>query len=151
MSKFRKRVLLITVISNLSLLAVAAVYAYLTVKSGESGREIIPCFIKHNFLIYCPGCGGSRSVAALLSLDVLGSFIYYPAIPYTVGVLVFGDMMAVLSFIRDTKEPLSRITSKPFLVIPVIVIVNFLVRNILLFNGIDYLGDITRIIENNLI
>ena len=79
---------------------------------------------------------------SLFSLDILSSFILFPAIPYTVGVLVFCDMMAVKSIIYDDPKPLLSITSKPFLLIPIIVMLNFLVRNILLFFGIDYIGDI---------
>lgn len=142
MSKFRKKLLLITLISNLALFFAAVVYSYFTFKYMELGKELIPCHIKHNLGFYCPGCGGSRSVMALLSLDVVGSFIYYPAVPYTVGVIGFCDVLAVKSFIDDSPSPLFHITEKPFLVIPIIIILNFLIRNVLLLFGIDYIGDI---------
>ena len=32
--------------------------------------------------LYCPGCGGSRAAAALLSGDVVQSFLLHPLVPY---------------------------------------------------------------------
>ncbi len=37
---------------------------------------------------YCPGCGGTRAVLALLHGDLVQSFRYHPVVPYGVGLYV---------------------------------------------------------------
>ena len=41
------------------------------------------CFMRLFFDIYCPGCGGTRSVNALLHGQVIQSLWYHPLVPYT--------------------------------------------------------------------
>ena len=138
----RKKILSVTVISNLALLLVSAVYSFLTVTHARAGSEFIPCFVKNSLHFYCPGCGGSRSVVALFELDFLKSLIYFPATLYTVALLINCDILAIIAAVRNSEESLRKITAKPFLLIPVIVMLNFIVRNILLILGIDYIGDL---------
>ena len=46
-----------------------------------------PCFFYYITGIYCPGCGGTRAVKALLRGDIWQSFIDYPPIIY--GIVVY--------------------------------------------------------------
>ena len=46
----------------------------------------IPCMFVLVFGMYCPGCGGTRALSALLSGHPLQSFLYHPAVDY-VGIL----------------------------------------------------------------
>ena len=50
------------------------------------------CYYFSRTGLYCPGCGGTRSVKRLLRGDLIGSFIYHPfvlycAVSYTVFML----------------------------------------------------------------
>lgn len=81
---------------------------------------------------YCPGCGGTRAVSALLHGRILTSLWYHPLVIYTV--VMYGGYM-----ISHTLERLrvGRIKGWKFhnwylYTALVIVIVNWIVKNILL-------------------
>ena len=70
--------LLITVIV---LLAAAALWFLM-------GKPTISyCWFYSEHHIYCPGCGCTRALIALLRGDLLQSLYYNPAVAYTVGIL----------------------------------------------------------------
>lgn len=49
-------------------------------------KLILPCVVKSTLGIYCPGCGGTRAVSALLRGDFLSSFLCHPLVPYTAAI-----------------------------------------------------------------
>lgn len=50
--------------------------------TGKSMAELVPPCLFHAMTgFYCPGCGGTRAVMALLRGDVLASFIWHPIVP----------------------------------------------------------------------
>ncbi|HBA46954.1 MAG TPA: DUF2752 domain-containing protein [Lachnospiraceae bacterium] len=51
----------------------------------------IPCFFSEVLGIYCPGCGGTRAVEALLHGRFLQALWYHPLVPY--GAFLFGGFM----------------------------------------------------------
>lgn len=56
----------------------------------------------HDFTgYYCPGCGGTRAVYALMHLQLWRSFCYYPPVPYCAAVYLW-------FMISHTIEKLSR-------------------------------------------
>lgn len=74
----------------------AAVLLYLC--TGFSILSIkYPCFFYYATGLYCPGCGGVRSVKALLRGDLWQSFIDYP--PTLYFIVVFG-IFTVKCFLR---------------------------------------------------
>ena len=58
------------------------------------------CVFKRVTGIYCPGCGGTRALKALLSGDIAASLFYHPAVLYfTVFYIVFMlRMLLILKF-----------------------------------------------------
>ena len=61
----------------------------------------MPCLL-HTFTgYYCPGCGGTRAVSALLHLQLWRSFCYHPIVPYGAAVYLW-------FMISHTIEKLSR-------------------------------------------
>ena len=57
------------------------------------------CVFKRVTGIYCPGCGGTRALKALLSGDIAASLFYHPAVLYfTVFYIVF--MLRMLLMLR---------------------------------------------------
>ena len=143
MSPFRKKLLLFFIISNVSFLVVSLLYAHVTAIAMESGVEAIHCVFKHNIKLYCPGCGGSRSLVYLLRLDLLRSFICYPALPVTALLILDADIRAVISFVKNSPKAILGFRTGALISIPTIIILNFVVRNILLICfGIDMIGDI---------
>ena len=143
MSVFRKRFLLFLLISNAALLTVSLIYAHITSLSMESGIEAVSCIFKHNMKLYCPGCGGSRSLVYLLRFDILRSFIYYPALPVCALLVLDADVRAIISLIKDSPGAILGFRINALIIIPIIIILNFIIKNILLVCfGIDILGDI---------
>ena len=79
--------------------AVAAVIFY---TNGDWLRSVMPICIFHAMTgYYCPGCGGTRSVYALLQGHLIQSFLYQPFVLYTA---VLGGWF----MISQTIERLSR-------------------------------------------
>lgn len=100
-----------------------------------------PCMFLKLTGLYCPGCGGTRAVLALFKGKVLSSFVYHPFVLYT-GIIGGGFM---------TSQSVERITRGKWAVgmkykdiylwiALLIVIVNFLIKNILLLKEIDMLA-----------
>ena len=89
---------------------------------------------------YCPGCGGTRAVLALLAGHPVLSFLYHPLVPYCALVaLVFAVSYAIY---WKTKDPRFRLyLSDTYVHVGLgIIVVNFLVKNYLLAaKGIDIL------------
>lgn len=84
---------------------------------------------------YCPGCGGTRSVLALLKGDILTSFRYHPLVLYLVIVAALFAVTFLLSVI--TKGRIKRVRfSLVYVWIGLgIIVVNWIVKNIFLFAG----------------
>ena len=47
----------------------------------------VPCFFSSVIGVYCPGCGGTRAVKALLRGQFLLSVWYHPLVPYSAIIL----------------------------------------------------------------
>ena len=66
----------------------------------------MPCFFKEVTHFYCPACGGTRSVIALLHLDIERAFLCNPTVVYT-GVMflwcIAGWMVKKLT-VREIKS-----------------------------------------------
>lgn len=49
----------------------------------------MPCLLRTFTGYYCPGCGGTRAVYALLHLQLWRSFCYHPLVPYGAAVYLW--------------------------------------------------------------
>ncbi len=133
--KTAKRIFWLLVM-NFSILAASLVYNSLFEK-GLVGS----CVFLETFSLYCPGCGGSRSLNALLNFNILKSFIYYPAIPVTAALILYCDAAVLYSILKE-RYKIREIKYQLFLIIPAVIILNFIIRNVILFFGIDLLGNV---------
>lgn len=71
----------------ITLLISAAVFLVLHAAGITILDKIPPCLF-HTLTGYdCPGCGGTRAVAALLQGRFLQSFFYHPIVPYTAAIV----------------------------------------------------------------
>ena len=137
---FLKKNLIIFTVMNLSLILFATVYTLLFSHKGDS--ELFSCVFKETFGLYCPGCGGSRSLSAFMRLDFLSSFILYPPIIISALAVLSYDARLILSLIYKNDRFTSGYRFFIFLSIPVSVFLTFIIRNILLlFFKIDTVGD----------
>lgn len=87
------------------------------------------CYFHRITGLYCPGCGGTRAVRALLSLNPVQSFLYHPLPVCLAGLYIY----FMIYFALKKHAPQGY---RIFIWLPVICIsLNFLVRNILLIMG----------------
>ena len=104
----RKKNIFLFIIMNALILSAALLYDLLFDK-GLVGD----CVFLETFRIYCPGCGGSRSLSFLLDFNLIKSFIYYPPIPITALIILDAEIRLVLgiiyskSFIGRMRDVLS--------------------------------------------
>jgi len=91
--------------------------------------------------LYCPGCGGTRSIFALIRGDILRSVRLHPVVPY--GVILGGWFMISQTIQRITRGEIK--IAMHFRMIYVwialaLVLINFLWKNgVLLFTGVALL------------
>lgn len=102
-------------------------------------KDILPpasCFFLKVFGLYCPGCGGTRSVEALFHGHILESLWYHPVVLYTV--IIFGGFMLTNTLKRIPKMPVTgwKFHSWHLYGALAIIVLNWILRNILLL-GFD--------------
>lgn len=110
----------------------------------------MPCFFKEVTHFYCPACGGTRSVIALLHLDIERAFLCNPTVVYT-GVMflwcIAGWMVKKLTA-REMKSMKPRLW---MLIFGVCIFFGYaVIRNILVYQ-LDMIIWETSFITRNLI
>ena len=93
--------------------------------------EMPPCVLNTYLRIYCPGCGGTRAVDALLHGHILMSVWCHPIVLYTV--IVFGGFMLTQSLERLGVRHIRgwKFHNWHLYGAVVIVVCNFLIKNLL--------------------
>jgi len=141
LSSYQKRAIFWIAAANAFAFLISVLYTFLINQLTCLGINI--CAFKELTHIYCPGCGGSRSVAHLLRFDFYSSFLSYPPMIVMLFFCVDFDFRAIMSVIRDDKKILTGFNLNWLILIPVSILAHFIIRNILLLNfEFDYLGDI---------
>lgn len=96
-------------------------------------KLMVPCIFYSAFGLYCPGCGGTRAVFALLHGQILTSFICHPLVLYTA---VLGGWFLISQSIERISRHRVKIGMRyrdGYIWAALgIVIVHFIVRNLLL-------------------
>ncbi len=119
---------------------IAACYLYLAI-NPKFVLGIPTCTISRLLHIYCPGCGGTRAVRALLTGDLLHALRCNIFVPWFIFCALTQYLRALRALIRRDPYacPIQRWT---WISMIVLILLLFVLRNILLiFYGYDYLGD----------
>lgn len=98
------------------------------------------CSFKTRLHIYCPGCGGTRALKALLQFHPIKSLYYNPIVILLIIIIV----ILVILKIQEKKYNKSVYKTRKRVLNSFLVIwfIYFISRNILLiYFGIDFLGD----------
>ncbi|MCR5143762.1 MAG: DUF2752 domain-containing protein [Lachnospiraceae bacterium] len=85
------------------------------------------CLFHHVTGYYCPGCGGTRAVIALLKGKLITSFIYHPLVPYSL--LAFIYVIVHFIFCKIMHKNYHFPTYTLWLAL-VILILNWIIKNI---------------------
>lgn len=103
----------------------------------------IPCGLVYLFHIYCPGCGGTRALFAMLHGHFLKSLYYNPAVVLGAALILYYEVAVIVTLIKNNGKTYYYRKSTLVYIYLVIVFGYAIVRDILLFvPGIDMLGDI---------
>lgn len=115
-------------------LGVCAVFgiAYLILSlCGVSITEVnpYPCSLYLVAGLYCPGCGGTRSMFCLLQGDWFTSFLYHPAVPYTAVML--GIYMISHTLNIFTKGKVKAMLFRPiyFYILIAVILIQWIVKD----------------------
>ena len=130
------------VISNVVAGSAAMVVFVLMLLQRHGIVRNIPCAVHDIFHVYCPGCGGTRALFALLRGQILRSMYYNPAL--LLGILLIGyyEISVLLTLIK--KNGKCYYDRKGWLVYGYVAMLLLfaLVRDVLLvYFGIDMIGD----------
>lgn len=93
---------------------------------------IASCWIYTHWHIYCPACGGTRSLIALSQGNWLRSFYYNPAVPYTILSAAPYLISQMVWRLRGKRGWVLHYSSWWFWSLLLLMAVNCAVRNILL-------------------
>ena len=101
----------------------------------------MPCLFQMMTGLYCPGCGGTRAVKALLTGHPVLSFLYHPLVLCTaVTAAVFAAAWG-LYFLTGNAKFRMELDDRYAYAAAGIVILNFIIKNgLLVFAGIDVIG-----------
>lgn len=101
------------------------------------------CTMLKNLHIYCPGCGGTRSLYSLLTFKFLDSIRYNISLPFGVFTYIYYNVRAIVALVKNQENYFKREKYVLIYVFIAILLLNFVVRNVLLIGfGIDFIGDI---------
>lgn len=94
----------------------------------------------HKFTgIYCFGCGGTRACICLAKGEILASIFYHPFVPYmAAGYLAFVASHCI-HYLSGRKVHAMRFCPVFFYIGIVILFIQCIAKNVLLFRGFDYL------------
>ncbi|MBQ6824256.1 MAG: DUF2752 domain-containing protein [Clostridia bacterium] len=106
--------------------------------------KVVPigeCTLLRVFHIYCMGCGVTRALKALLHFDILGSLMYNPIVPVGLFFLALYEGAMIYGLVRGKPRD-TYLKTKLVVTIVVLWGIYAIVRNVLVFFGIDLLGDV---------
>jgi hypothetical protein len=125
---------------GVAVLAALLLPLYMRVASWVSG--LLGGCLMHRFFIYCPLCGGTRAVAALLRLDLLSALQYNAFVVLLCFVILALDIWAWVRYFQK-KEPLLHLPTWCWVAACVALVAYFILRNLLMIVfGIDPTGDL---------
>lgn len=96
----------------------------------ELGGLLLPCLFRLLTGLYCPGCGGTRSVRLLLEGDLLGSFRFHPVVPYFAALFLWFMISSTVEYLSKGRLKVGmRFQRWQIWIAAALVIGNFLVKN----------------------
>ncbi len=113
---------------NAAILICALSYALAFTLAKRAGSTVFDCRWVALLGINCPGCGGSRSLLALLRLDFARALYYSPSLVYSLLLLVWYDFTVMLAAVRRDERLLRLCPRTLLLLVPFFFLGVFLVR-----------------------
>ncbi len=100
------------------------------------------CVLHDRFHLYCPLCGGTRAIGAILSGDFLAAFSYNPFVTLLLALLVAWDILALIRLLRG-RQRIFALPTWVWITLMAVALAYGILRNVLLIAvGYDPLGDL---------
>ncbi len=143
MHRRARRWLIFSAVQLLAVCAVIAAFVYRGFLDGLPGDGRVSLCPMHDLWhIYCPGCGGTRAMVALLRGQIVHSLACNPLSAYLAAGFVAFDVRAAIAIARDEPRAL-HLRAWYFWLLLAITVVFFVLRNVMLVSfGVDYLGEL---------
>ena len=111
------------------------------VSGGETLNYTMPCMVHEVTGVYCPGCGGTRALVALMEARFWTSFVYHPIVMYVFCLGTWFMVSQTVERLSKGKILIALHYKDRYLWIALgIIIVNFVLKNVLKFGfGLDLL------------
>lgn len=121
-------------------------FAFLYTKAADSYPiYFLPCGLKTYFHLYCPGCGGTHAVDALLHLRLIESFFYNPLVLYMAACVVYYWVKFTICLVRQHGDARFNIYLGSLWGLLFFLILYTILRNVALVSfGMDYLGELSQ-------
>lgn len=94
---------------------------------------ISACWFYSNFHVYCPGCGGTRALIALLHGQFLRSLYYHPAVIFTAVSVIAYLLTQTIWRLRGRRGWTLHYGDQWLWCFGVILLINCILRNLLWF------------------
>lgn len=121
------------------LFAASLIYAKIYLQTGRN-EGLFACTVQKALGIYCPGCGSSRSLLALLSFDLGGAFFYSPALALTAILLAAALLCSAVSALFSVPDVFR---PRLFFIPLAVLVLTCAVRDAALLFGVDFLRDLS--------
>lgn len=121
------------------LLLLAGIFLLIMKRFFPVDLPLPPCFFHKWTGYYCPGCGGTRAVKALLRGDIMDSFFYHPVVIY--GAVLYGWYMLshTIEYLSKGRLRISMPYTEKYLYgVVIIILVQWVFKNaVKIIGGID--------------
>ena len=127
---------------HIALLAAMLVFPLYRAVAKSVSSVVMGCLIHDRLFLYCPLCGGTRAVSALLRLEIAEAFSYNA---FVVLLVFFALVLDVWAFVRLWRghSNLVPLAGWVWIVLAVLLILYGVLRNYLMIaHGIDPVGDL---------
>jgi len=108
-------------------------FSILFVIIAISGTIKLDCIFKKLFNISCPGCGLTRSIRAILRLDIILSFKYNIFGPILFIILVIGIIFLIKDIIKNEDKTIKyayKVLGKYYYIVIICLIISIIINNI---------------------
>lgn len=108
--------------------------------------KISGCIIREKYHLYCPGCGGTRALKALLKGNLLQSLFYNPVVVMLIIEILI--IAGTLIYEKSTKQKYRFCHQRLVInwILLLTIILNFVIKNFMwIVLDVDLLGDFTKI------
>ena len=139
MPNTRRRIITFAIVNGSILVAVGLFFIYYAITSPGNG--VAECTIHRTLNLYCPVCGGTRSLYSVLRFDIISAIRFHAFVPFAIGIFIYCDIRAFMAIVKKQERVIYLHKWSGFVFLGIF-LGYFILRNVLLVAfRIDLTGD----------